>query len=185
MYKSFPCCFALFLMGAVATVSLAAPLLPMEQWSPGFWWNSCSHHHCPAPFKTLHRFPSLSFRWWWKRGTPGVVFGLYFPVAAPQGSMGVSQVWHSPGPAWAAPAGEEDDGGKSLEHSHRLGFPLAQVTVLCSQQLEDLLVLGLGQKFCNFVLRKLRGLTRGFHKALECVCISTSAWTMHWNYCIE
>lgn len=67
----------------------------------------------------------------------------------------------------------------SQEHPHRLRFPLPQVTVLCSQQLEDLLVLGLGQKFCNFVLRKVRGLTRGFHTALECVCISTSAWTMH------
>lgn len=35
-----------------------------------------------------------------------------------------------------------------LVPAHRLDFPLPQVTVLHSQQLEDLLVLGLVQKFC-------------------------------------
>lgn len=47
------------------------------------------------------------------KGDSWCVFWLSIPVAAPQGSMGVSHVWHSPGPAWAARAGEEDDGGRS------------------------------------------------------------------------
>lgn len=43
-----------------------------------------------------------------------LVFLGCIPVAAPEGSIGVS----SPGPAWAARAGEEDDGGCS--HSHQV-----------------------------------------------------------------
>lgn len=44
----------------------------------------------------------------------------YIPVAAPKGSV----VCGTPGPAWAAGAGEEDDGGCS--HSHQVGPPLSR-----------------------------------------------------------
>lgn len=92
--------------------------------------------------------------------TLGVVFLGYIPVAAPKGSMVcgihlgqpeqqvrkmmVAVLTHI---RWGLPRPEISP--CSQEHPHRLHFPLPQVTVLCSQQLEDLLVLGLGQKFCN------------------------------------
>lgn len=101
--------------------------------------------------------------------TLGVFFGVYshgstpgFPGCVPR----VTLTWASLSSAcrWGGwrwlfpltssgaslnPISRNQAGPCSLEHSHRLGFPLPQVTVLRSQQLEDLLVLGLGQKFCD------------------------------------
>lgn len=138
--------------------------------------------------------------------TLGVFFGVCSHGSTPGFPGCVSHVWHSPGPAWAARAGEEDDGGCS--HSHPVGPLLTHIqksgrSLLAgtftqagfSTPTGDSVAFPTAGGFTGswsrpeilwlFVLRKLRGLTRGFHKALECVCISTSAWTMHWNYCIE
>lgn len=123
----------------------------------------CSHHHCPAPFTTLHRFPSFSFRWWWKRWLLVWFFWGVFLWQHPRVPWCVALTWGSLSSRWGGGGWRmvavlthirwgvphPEISPCSQEHPHRLPFPLPQVTVLCSQQLEDLLVLGLGQKFCS------------------------------------
>lgn len=148
-------------MGAVATVILAAPLLPTEQRSPGFRWNfgmgrvsaattidqlllkPCTDF-LPCPLHDGGKGDSWCVFWdiflWQHPRVPWVCPRCDTHLASPSSTCR----W---GGWWWLLLPHPQISPCSQEHSHRLHFPLPQV--LCSQQLEDLLVLGADQKFCN------------------------------------
>lgn len=149
-------------MGAVATVSLAAPQSSDAQDSDGIlgWAVSVQPPPLPSSFYNLAQISLPSPLGDGGKGDSWCGFLGYIPVAAPKGSMVCGTHLGQPEQQvrkmmvavlthirWGFPRPEISP--CSQEHPHRLHFPLPQVTVLCSQQLEDLLVLGLGQKFCN------------------------------------